>query len=72
MGGWVIHVPAVLDASLRSSALHGVEEWALVAAGADRIGSLAAMRADAAARLSATVLAPVTLGCVAYAATKFT
>jgi len=31
---WVIHVPAVLDASLRSSALHGVEEWALVAAGA--------------------------------------
>jgi putative copper resistance protein D len=31
---WVIHVPAVLDASLRSSALHGAEEWALVAAGA--------------------------------------
>src|SRR3954468_10931262 len=43
----------------------------LWAAGADRIGSFAAIKAVATARLAATVVAPVTLGCVAYAATKF-
>src|SRR2546423_10738924 len=43
----------------------------LVAEGANRIGSFAAIKAAAAARLAATVVAPVTLGCVAYAATKF-
>jgi cytochrome c oxidase assembly factor CtaG len=31
---WAIHVPAVLDATLRIPVVHATEEWALVAAGA--------------------------------------